>query len=78
MAGVLISCLCCLLIGEIEAKLTKAKAEITKRAEVFAERQRDLVSSRLLQTMDEASLGEMNDNTWLLKQVCYSDNLTLY
>lgn len=57
------------LIGELQAKLEEAKIEITKRSEAYAEKQRELISSKLLGSMDEASLGEIRDNTWLHKQV---------
>lgn len=58
------------LTGELEAKLEKAKVEITKKSEAFAEKQKELISNRLLASMDEASLGEVHDNSWLHKQVC--------
>ena len=58
------------LLGELEAKLEKAKKDITKNSERFAEKQRDRISNNLLESLDEASLGEVNDNSWLHKQVC--------
>ena len=58
-----------MFVGELQAKLEEAKIEITKRSEAYAEKQRELISSKLLGSMDEASLGEMRDNTWLHKQV---------
>ena len=58
------------LLGELEAKLEKSKKDITKNSERFAEKQRDRISNNLLESLDEASLGEVNDNSWLHKQVC--------
>ena len=57
------------MADELEAKLKMAKIEITKRSEAYAQKQRELISSKLLGSMDEASLGEINDNAWLHKQV---------
>lgn len=57
------------MTGELEAKLEKAKVEITKKSEAFAEKQREVISGKLLGSMDKASLGEIHDNGWLHKQV---------
>ena len=57
------------LTEELVTKLEMAKIEITKRSEAYAEKQKELISTKLLESMDEASLGEVRDNAWLHKQV---------
>lgn len=64
------------IVAELEVQLEIAKKEITKNSELFAAKHRDRISNNLLESMDEASLGEVNDNSWLHKQVCRLQSCT--
>ena len=55
--------------GELEVKLASAKQEIEERSKVMFEKQRELISSQLAETLDKDTLAEMSDNSWLRKEV---------
>ena len=59
----------CIYTGELEVKLASAKQEIEKRSKVMFEKQRELISSQLAETLDKDTLTEMSDNSWLRKEV---------
>lgn len=59
----------CIYAGELEVKLASAKQEIEKRSKVMFEKQRELISSQLAETLDKDTLAEMSDNSWLKKEV---------
>lgn len=64
------SCFCvCIYAVELEVKLASAKLEIEERSKVMAEKQRELISRQLVETLDKDSLAEMSDNAWLRKEV---------
>ena len=53
----------------LEVKLASAKQEIEERSKVMTEKQRELISRQLVETLDKDSLAEMSDNVWLRKEI---------
>ena len=54
---------CVRYTGEVEVKLASAKQEIEERSKVMFEKQQELISSQLAETLDKDTLAEMSDNS---------------
>ena len=54
---------------ELRVDLEEAKDKMERRIEVLLEREKELISERLVQSLDKESQAEMADNGWMKREV---------
>lgn len=63
-------CACIYLcIGKLEEDLEAAKRKIREKMEVLVRNQKEMITEKVLQSLDKDTRAELADNAWLHKQV---------